>query len=770
MKYVKPFRVALCLFFMGAATHTNAMAVAPFQQEGASLAGVIRDSSGAPVVAARVRILELHREDMSHGDGTYVLRNLHAGRYTLVVQRIGYRALARTITLEPGVRVSLDLVLVPAVIQLAPQIVTGAAGERNRNDLISSSSTLADAALERMLAATVAATLASQPGVSVSSVGPATARPVLRGLGGDRLVMLEDGQRPGDLSSTSGDHAVAIDPLTARRIEVVRGPMSLLYGSSALGGVVNVIREEIPRSRPEHWGAVTSMQAESATRGTTAGAEFRAPLGSIFAMRAEASTRHSGELDTPIGRMVNSGGRSVGAAAGLSAIGEHGHAGVSYRYYDNNYGIPGGFIGGHPGGVNIDMKRNSVRAEGEYHFDDAPIATLNATASYTSYSHNEREKGGRIGTAFSQEFIAGEVVARHDRLGPFTLGAAGMRFQYRDITTGGSLRTPSTHDISIAGYAIEEFGTERLRWQVGARYDWSHVEPKRRTFVAVGEQRLATEPRTFGAITGSLGALYVISDNVRAGASISRSYRTPDFNELFSNGPHLAANAYEVGDPSLGEETGVGGDAFVRIGHDDVSWETSVFHNRLNGYIAPSSRGRTIESAQGRPLFQYTNDNARFTGAESQLHLAVTQRLGIDAVVSYVHATLAGERPYIPVFTLVQTGIDTTYVAGSKYPILIPPLNGRVDIKYDRTRFFGTLVIRTAAAQKNLGDFESPTAGFAVAHIDAGLRMLRGKTFHSLTLRIDNVFDVEYREHLSRTRSIVPEPGRNISLLYRVSM
>lgn len=737
---------------------------------GHRISGVVTDAQRAePIAAAMVRVLELHRSELTHDDGTFELRGVPAGRYTLTVARIGFRPVSQELVVGADAPPALRIALTPAVVQLQRQVVTGSVTARTGEEVLSARSVLSDAALDRRLSATVAATLESQPGVAVSSVGGATARPVIRGLGGDRILVLEDGQRPGDLSSTSGDHAVSVEALTAKSMEVVRGPMSLLYGSSALGGVVNVVREELPKSRPEHAHGTLTSQLQSAFRGATVGGEVQAPLGDRFAGRVELTGRGAGDTRTPLGDLVNTQARSMGGAAGLAAFFGEDHAGISYRFYDNSYGIPGGFVGAHPEGVDIDMRRHTLRGEAEHHFARGPLSTVQASGLFTDYSHEELEEDGEVGTVFGQRLWSGDLLARHDSIGPLTVGAFGFRGQYRDIQTGGSLRTPSTRDWSFAGFAVEEVGHGPLRLQLGARYDWARYAPRTGGSVEVGDREVPIRARTFGAVSGSLGLLYSLVEDVRLGASVSRAYRTPDFNELYTNGPHLAANSYDVGDPELRQETGIGMDAFLRVTRPRFRAEVAAFRNQLDDYISPSSRGRAIESAQGRPLFQYTNEDAVFTGAEGEVEIGLTRRLVLEATTSYVRAEFTNARAPIPVFTAGETKIDTSFVDASRYPSLIPPLNGRAELRYETRRGFVGGGARFAAQQERTGDFEAPTDGYGVAHLTAGYRILRGSRLHLITLRVDNLFDTEYRDHLSRVKEIMPEPGRNLSLLYRLT-
>jgi len=734
------------------------------QDATAAIAGRVIDEAGQPVAAAVARLLEAHRDGNVHEDGRFIFDGLPAGTYTLIVRRLGYRPATQAVTVGAGERVDVTVRLVVAPVQLTASVVTGTLSERPRDEVLSPTAVVGDAELDRRLQATLGQTLVGQPGVTTQSIGPATARPVIRGLSGDRIVLLEDGQRPGDLSSFSGDHAVAIEPITAKQIEVVRGPMSLLYGSSALGGVVNVIRDEVPSELPDDFHGTVAAQGNSVNRGGALSFTGTNRLGRV-AWRGEGSARTAGDVRTPGGTLGNTGMQTFGGSVGAGVVSAEGHFGGAYRFYQNRYGVPGGFLGSHAGGADIEMQRHTTRLEAERHFSDAPLTSTRATAQYTHYYHAELEPSGSIGTEFAQQVAAGELVARHEHAGPFTVGAFGARGQLRNISTGGTLRTPSTRDYQAAGFVVEEIGAGASRIQLGARYDWAHYEPREASTVDVGGERIPVTPRTFGSISGSVGALHTFRPGFRAGLNVSRAYRTPDFNELYSNGPHLAANTFEVGDPRLGVETGLGVDAFVRVTTEGVRAEVAVFRNALDGYIYPSSRGRAELGAQGnRPKLQYTNGDAVLTGADGSLELAVTPRLALHATASSVFGEFTSPLSPIPVIT----PSDTTFIPASRHPPLLPPVVGRMELRYETPRIFGGSSVRAAAGQSRLGDFETPTAGYAVWGIDAGVRFLRGYRLQTLTLRVDNLFDREYRDHLSRTKDIMPEPGRDVSVVYRV--
>jgi iron complex outermembrane receptor protein len=399
--------------------------------------------------------------------------------------------------------------------------------------------------------------------------------------------------------------------------------------------------------------------------------------------------------------------------------------------------------------------------EGELHNHTGPFSSVRVAGTFTDYAHAELDLDGDQGTRFAQRFGAMDVLARHDRLGPFASGAIGARAQGRAITTGGSLRTPSTDDLSLAGFVVEEIGAGPVRLQGGLRWDWARYEPRRRAFVNVNGARIATLPRTFGSASGSLGALWAVADGVRLGGSVSRAYRTPDFNELYSDGPHLAAYSYDVGNPRLGQETGLGFDAFARVQRGAVRAELAAYRNALDGYVFPRNTGEVGRVGQ-RPKFQYTGVNALLTGAEGDLEWSVSPRLVLEGSGSYVLGRLRGAPDSLPAVDGEPARL------GARWLPFIPPPNARFGARYERPRWFAGLATRMAAPQRRTGDFETPTAGYALADATLGLRFLAGSRLHAVTLRLDNLLDTEWRDHLSRTRIVMPEAGRNASVLYRI--
>jgi iron complex outermembrane recepter protein len=732
--------------------HASAPAPADTVKRAAAIHGTVVDAeTGQPVGGATVRLRELRRSELSHADGSFHFDRLGAGTFTVTVTRVGYGMAERTVRVGADETAQITFRLQPSAIQLTELVVTGTGTERTSQEAYRPTTVLADAELRRKLATTVAATLAGEPGISQVSNGPAAARPVIRGLGGDRVLMLEDGDRTGDVSSTAPDHAVAVEALTAERIEVVRGPAALLYGSSALAGVVNVIREEVPRTLPERFSGTLSTQGESVNQGLAGGAAVLLPVGS-FALRAEASGRRAGDTRTPLGTLPGTDLTGYNLGGGASWIHPRGFVGAAVREYALDYGVPGTFQGetipgAHEGGADIRMRRTAARVHAGLLRTTGPFRGVDFDANYTRYRHDEIEPGGFIGTQFGQLTATGNLVARHAHTADGFLieGASGIWGMWKDLAVGGG--RSGSHPaklVSLAGFLYEEVGLGALRLQAGARYDWTQVTPDGNV-----QSRLENvRQRRFGAISGSLAGLYTPVEGVTLGASVARAFRTPSIEELFSDGPHLASYRFEVGNPDLRPEYGLGTDVFVRATRSRFRGEVTLFRNAIDGYVYFEPTGEMDPVERRVPVVRAQQTNAVLAGAEASVQWEALRHIVLEGNAGYVHARRDGGEP-LP---------------------LIPPLNGQVGARYDATRYFAGAMYRASSRQTRTADFEEETAGYGLVDLNGGIRWTAwGGRLHTLTLRVDNLLDTAWRDHLSVVKEVAPQPGRNVQLLYRVS-
>ncbi len=704
--------------------------------------GYVRDAdTGDPLAGAVVMVVGSGLSVITHSDGRFHIRVSASGTQVLRVERLGYRSASRSVVPRQGsepVVFELD----PSVVDLPGLVVTGSLTERGAAEALHPVNVLAGDKLQRRLRETLAATVASEPGVTATSMGPATSHPVIRGLSGDRVLILEDGVRVGDVSNSGADHANATDGASARRVEVLRGPGALLYGSNALGGVVNVIRDEIPLDHVHHLHGAATLQGRTVNQGMQASVAGVMPLAEWVPLRFELSGRTAGDLATPVGDLTNTAMEAWAAGVGSSVVGDWGAAGAAFRYHGNDYGIPGGFVGGHAEGVRVEMERASTKGRVRLERPVGPFRSLDVDGAYTWYRHTELEAPDIIGTFFKRQAASAEAVARHARSGSITGGAVGVRASWERHDFAGSLSTSDTHTGALAAFVVEEMEFGPMRLEVGARYDWSRVDPIQKDPASdIGDIRT----RTFHAASGSLGALFRLSEAVAVGGSVARAFRVPDVNELFSEGPHLAAYTFEVGNPGLGTEVGAGVDAFVRVGGTGFRGELAGFHNRLSGYIYPRETGDT--SRVGLPVFQYAGDDAVLSGFEGHVEVDVLRGLMLEATASYVRGTLDGTEQPLP---------------------LIPPLQGRVALEYARPAWFIRGEAELAQRQDRLGEFETATDGYAIYHASAGVRRTVAGRLNSLTMTFENATNSIYRNHLSRVKEIMPEAGRGLTVTYRV--
>ncbi|MDE2995976.1 MAG: carboxypeptidase-like regulatory domain-containing protein [Bacteroidota bacterium] len=309
-----------------------------------------------PVEFALVFMDEVRRSAMSDVQGRFRFENIPAGHHTLHATRIGFHPLTHVFDLTTEDTLRITLHMQSDVLEVDEIIVQGV---RTIGESEGVEHEMEGDALRQHLGTTIAETLDEEPGLAMRSMGPAPARPVMRGLGGERLLVLENGGQMGDMSQTSSDHALVIDPLTADRLEIIRGPEALLHGPNTLAGAINVVRETVLSSAPDQMHVSMALQGQSVSSGIATGGSVSAPFRQRYALRANGSVRTADDVRTPQGTLGNTHIDTRTASAGISRISEGGFIGVSGSLYDTEYGIPGGFIGAHPNGVSVEASRES---------------------------------------------------------------------------------------------------------------------------------------------------------------------------------------------------------------------------------------------------------------------------------------------------------------------------------------------------------------------------------------------------------------------------
>ena len=746
----------------------------PEEDRGVLTGRVIDAESHDPLPGASVRLREIGRARITDHNGNFRFENIPIRRLTIAVQFLGYSPVERQVVPVVDETVDVTIQLEPSVLELQDVVVTGTGRERGVADTYQPTAVMSGAELQRNLETSLAASIDRLPGVAQQYNGPAASQPVIRGLSGDRVLILEDGQRTGDLSTTASDHAVAIDPLTAERIEVVRGPAGLLYGSNALGGVINVVREDVPRNLPRAVTGVVSGTAESVNRGAGGSISVIFPAGS-FGIRTELGGRTAGDTRTPLGTLESTGLDGWNAGAGISWIRPWGHIGVAGRLQEMKYNLPGEFQGemipgGHEGGVDADTRRRSLQLRAAHLDFPGFYSTVELDAHITHYIHDEIEgttaAGAPIVGAHFDQLSGGATIGlrhEHDLHGHSdrhirTEGAMGASFFARDLITRGSfVGTRPATEVSLAGFGYEEFSTGRIRFQVGLRYDWRRVTPNDTRPIRVGSRAIPVHRRDFRATSGSAALLFNVSDEVTIGLNLARAFRTPAIEELYSDGPHLADFSFDIGNPELKSEIGHGADLFIRSATRSVQFEAGAFVNRISNYIYYQPTGE-VDPRFGRyPVYEAASDDAVFLGADGRVQWEFARNLVADATLSYVRATRLDESTPLP---------------------SIPPLNGDIRFRYETRRVFAHVGATAAARQNRVptirtpgGDSvqpQQPTDGYGLMHAGLGYRFDRGGLFHTVSLQANNLTNAVWRDHLSRIKDVAPQPGRNVQFTYRV--
>ena len=678
------------------------------------------------------------------------------------------------------------------------EIVVSAPGLA-RLDMLAGSSVVQGAELQRNLGAQLGEVLAKLPGVSATSFSPGASRPVLRGFSGDRVRVLTDGLGAIDAASTSADHAVTIDPLLTERIEVLRGPAVLLYGSQAIGGAVNVIGKRLPPRVPDeplHLDAIAAV--DSAYDRREAGASLDIPLGSSVAFHIDGSWHKTGNLDVPgyvaspalrsellasaaeeqeeghleeaeelreaasiQGILPNSWTETYSLGSGIGFFSGNSSLGLSFGYYDTNYGVPGlpgsGHVHEHEGGdhaatdhdeghegehehdeanVSIGMRKYRADLRGVIDLGDGLFDELRTRWGYSDYSHTEFE-GDEIGTVFDVSGVEGRVeLVQSDRAG--WSGSVGADLFHQDFkATGEEAFVPPNKTDRFGIFALQEVALGSAELELGGRYEHTKIASD-----AVGLSR------DFGAVSASLGLSYDLAGNLRVGLNGSRAERAPSAQELFANGPHIATQQFEIGNSALGKEGAWGVETYLRGNVGPASVSVSVYKNWFDGFIFLAGAG---EEEDGLPVYNFLQQDAEHFGIEGELSAPLYRSgdftLLADLRGDYVRATLSDGTP-VP---------------------RIPPLSLLGALEARMGDFDARAEVQWTGEQTRVAPAETPTDGFAQVNLSLAWHPLTGTENFTLLLQADNLFDVEGRRHASFTKDFVPLAGRNLKLSVRAS-
>jgi len=631
-------------------------------------------------------------------------------------------------------------------------------------------------ALKLRLEPTIGETLNREPGVSSTYFGPGASRPVIRGLGEDRIRVLQDGLNTVDVANVSPDHAVTIEPLAVQTIEVVRGPATLLYGPNTVGGVVNVIDNRIPSQRLSRaiegkvegrYGTVDELKSGAAL------VEFG--LGPIV-IHLDGHIRETEDIEIPgfarssrlralqplapgeeeaRDELPNSFTESKGGAAGASYIWEGGYVGVAYSGIDSLYGTVA------EEEVTIDLEQRRYDLRGAFYKPFAPIKSITYKFGYSDYTHTEFE-GAEVGTVFAIQGYDGRLEIAHEKLGMFD-GLVGFQTQRTDFSAlGAEAFLPPVRTDTNSGFVFEEIAFESIRIQFGGRYD--HQSTEREANALFGPSL----SRDFDAFSGSAGLVYNLSNDYVLAFSLAYTQRPPTYVELFANGPHIATNAFEVGDTELDLEKSIGIDLSFRKRIGRMTGSISLFYNRFDGFIVAEPTGEFSEAEEGEeglPIFAYRAVDADFIGGELALsfHL-IEPYAGEEGTSSKDGKSIVQGRPASQHRLHLDTKADYVYAENRDADRSLPritPFRTSAALVYEWSdRFDARIEGQYVREQDRTAEFELPTDDYFLLSASASYRIKAGPIDFDVYVKGTNLTDEEARVHTSFLKDIAPLGGR----------
>ena len=738
-------------------------AIAAFAQTG-RITGTVSYGDNVAVHNATVEIAQTRQATETAKDGTFEISGLAPGRYTVLVHLEGFSDESRVVDVAEGGTVELQFKL--QIASLKEQVTITASGtEISVFDSFQSVNSVGSTTLTQKAATSLGEVLEGETGVAKRSFGPGSSRPVIRGFDGDRVLVLENGVRTGSVGSQSGDHGETVDPLAAERIEVVKGPGTLLYGSNALGGVVNVVGHDDDEATDGFRGFATTVGGTADKQaGISGGLEYGF---NKFLVRGNLSAQRTGDFRSPLGEIPNSASRSNSASFTAGYFGEKGFFRGTYGFDVRRYGIPFAalFHGGHDDHdheegenviaallpevdeeVDIRARKQNVRFGGGFRNLTNPfISGLQYNVDYTDYRHKEIERADgvdEVGTIFDNKTFSYRSLfeqAKHGKLS----GRFGFEGFNRDYEVNGEeqLIQGKVRHNSFSAFALEELNFDRVKFQFGGRVENNRYRP----------EDVDLRDRSFTGFSGGFGVNVGLWKGGTFVANYTHSFRAPALEELYNNGPHIGTITFEVGNNDLGNETSTGLDFSVRHQSGRFRFSADAYYYDINNFVFLAYQDEDgdgeVDVEDGLPVGRYEQGKAKYVGAEFNADVKINDHLGAFASFDVVRARLTDADLDLP---------------------RIPPARGRVglDISYNALNIRPEIAF--ASAQKNVYPLEVPTAGYGIVNVAGSYTIGRQHFAHIFSFNAYNLTDKLYRNHVSFIKEFVPEIGRGIRFGYTI--
>jgi iron complex outermembrane recepter protein len=697
-----------------------------FAQATGTIRGVVTlDSDGSPLHQVSVSIVQLRRGVETDDNGAFVFQNVPPGRYSILAHLEGFPDDVRTVDVTAGGATTVDFQL--RLSGLKEQItVTASGSEQSTFEAFQAVTTLDPTKILEESHPSIGEVLDKEPGVAKRSSGPGSSRPVIRGFDGDRVLIMQDGVRSGSLGSQSGDHGEPIDVLSLERLEVVKGPATLLYGSNAIGGVVNAITgHDFAHTGVRGYfsgvGGTTNNQAA-----VSGGIEYGIGKWLVW---GNGTGQRTGNYDTPIGEILNSQSRVASGQGGFGWFGDKAYGSLSYGYNNNRYGVPFDPAEEEAERAIIALRRHDLKLNGGLRDMGRFIDSINLTVDYSDYRHEEIPDGV-IATTFKNKQLVYRGFFDQQKRGLLSgrFGFWGMHRDYKAI--GEETLAPPTRQNAFAGFVLEELNFERVSFQLGGRVENNRYEPD------------GLRNRSFTGFSGAAGMRLPLWKGGAFVANYTHSYRAPALEELYNFGPHEGNKAFEIGDPNLKREASDGVDLSIRHSTDRLRGEANFYYYNIKDFVFLAPTG---ELDEGLLVASYSQQDSRFLGTELDLGVKLYNHIWLNTGLDYVNAELKATATPLP---------------------RIPPLRGRIGFDFS----YKGLSLRPEAImakdQDRLFPTETRTAGYTVFNVVASYAIPKQHYAQIFSVNAFNLGDRLYRNHLSFLKEFAPEIGRGVRATY----
>ncbi len=703
-----------------------------------SLSGRVTNPAGAPLSQARVTVLETNRNTTTDLEGRYALAELPSGSYSVSFSAIGYAPQVRRITLGEE-NVTLDVELKPSLVELPDLQVTAAPLATTSLTSPQPVSVLGGSDLQASRAPTLGETVSALPGVRSFSTGAGIGKPVIRGLSSNRVLVLADGERV-ESQQWGDEHGPQIEGSDADRIEVIRGPASVLYGSDAIGGVINVVAPPLPdRQGREPFVSGRAVASYATNNEQPDGTLALEGASGRLGYRGSLTGRTASDVQTPAGDLFNSGLWTVNGSGSVGYRAGWGSVGATYVHRDEKVELhedpaedPTATPFQRIGDDRLHLTGNIP--VGASHLDIDLGAARNRRREF------EEEDAVDVALGLLAHTYSADVRLHHAPLGRLAgiVGVSGLRNSFEKF--GEETLIPDNAYNNLGVYAFEQVEAGRWNLSAGARYDYRRLNVEDDAVLGVEAQE-----RTYNSVTGNLGALYRVAEPVALVLNLGRGYRAPTAFDLFANGVHEGTVRFERGDPTLKNETSLNGDIALRIQANALSAEVGAFANYIDNFIFPDPSDQ-VDPESGFQIFNVTQGDARLTGFEAAVEYHATTWLHLRSAADYTRGqnrTTDTPLPFIPPFRVTYSA---RFEGGDRGAFQHP---------------YFSIGGETNARQTDLDPQDFAPDGYTLVNLGAGFAVPMGDRTVALDLQLRNALDEEYASFLSRYKTYALDPGRN---------